>query len=541
MSQGSSDTDVDAVVIGAGFGGLYMLYKLRELGLSTQVFEAGDGVGGTWYWNRYPGARCDVESLAYSYSFDPELEQDWEWSERYPAQPEIEKYLNHVADRYDLRRDIALETRVTAATFDEDTTSWTIETDTGRSVTCRWLITAVGCLSKPKEIDIEGKGSFAGPTYHTPSWPKDGVDFSGKRVAVIGTGSTGIQVIPEIAKQAEHLTVFQRTPNFSLPAQNRDLTGDEIEEFKADYRHFREEQRASAYGVPAPPPEPSALAVAAEERNRKYQQAWDKGGFAEFFPYADLLTDIEANETVAQFVRDKIAGIVDDPELAAKLAPTDYAFGTKRPCLDTRYFETYNRDNVTLVDLRETPLERITGKGIETSDRSYEVDAIVFATGFDAMVGALNAIDIRGRGGALLRDEWKNGPVTYLGLSVAGFPNMFTITGPLSPSVFSNMIVSIEQHVEWIADCVAYVDKAGEAGIEATSTAQDDWVSHVSELADMTLFPQTDSWYVGANVPGKPRVFMPYVGGVGFYRETCDEIVRDDYRGFDLISAPQEA
>jgi cyclohexanone monooxygenase len=537
-ASGSGDTDVDAVVIGAGFGGLYMLYKLREeLGMDVQVFEAGDGVGGTWYWNRYPGARCDVESLAYSYSFDPELEQEWEWTERYPRQPEIERYLNHVADRYHLRDDIEFETKVTAASFDEATTTWTVATDNGRSVTCRWFITAVGCLSMPKEIDIPGADTFAGPTYHTARWPKDEVDFSGQRVGVIGTGSTGIQAIPKIAEQAAQLTVFQRTPNYSIPAQNRVLTAEEIAEFKAGYREYREEQKVSGFGVPVPPPEPSALAVPEEERRAAYQHGWDEGMLTAILAkYEDLLFNKEANETAAEFVREKVATIVEDPEVAEALTPRGYAFGTKRPCMDTGYFETFNQDHVTLVDLRKTPLERVTPTGVKTSDAEYEFDAIVFATGFDAMVGALNAIDIRGRNGDLLRDLWANGPSTYLGLAVAGFPNMFTITGPQSPSVLSNMVVSIEQHVDWISDCIHHVSKSGSVGVEVTEAAQQGWVEHVTELGNMSLFPETDSWYMGANVPGKPRVFTPYVGGVGPYRETCDKIAQNDYEGFDLIS-----
>ena len=529
--------DVDVVVVGAGLGGLYMLYKLRELGLSAQAFEAGDGVGGTWFWNRYPGARCDVESLVYSYSFDAELEQEWEWSERYPSQPEIERYVNHVADRFDLRRDIDFETKVVSAVFDGDTSVWTVATDTGRVLRARFFITAVGCLSQPKQIDIAGVDSFAGETYVTASWPKEPVDLSGKRVAVIGTGSSGTQAIPVIAEQAGHLTVFQRTPNYSIPAHNRVLSDEEVAEFKADYRNYRYEQKISLFGVPIPPPKPSALAVSEEERLADYQEGWDDGLMPAIMGrYEDLLVDKEANETAAQFVRDKIAMIVKDPMVADKMMPMDYAFGTKRPLMDTDYFETFNRDDVDLVDLRETPIETITASGIRTTGADFEFDVIVFATGFDAMVGAFNAIDIRGRGGVVLREEWKDGPRTYLGIGMAGFPNMFTITGPQSPSVLSNMLVSIEQHVDWIGDCITFMGDHDVKEIEATPEAQQGWVEHVAELANGTLFPQTDSWYMGANVPGKARVFTPYLGGVGVYRETCENIAENDYEGFELIS-----
>ena len=539
MSEDASGMgiDVDVVVVGAGLGGLYMLYKLRELGLSAQAFEAGDGVGGTWFWNRYPGARCDVESLVYSYSFDAELEQEWEWSERYPSQPEIERYVNHVADRFDLRRDIDFETKVVSAVYDGDTSTWTVATDTGRVLRARFFITAVGCLSQPKQIDIAGADSFAGETYVTASWPKEPVDLSGKRVAVIGTGSSGTQAIPVIAEEAGHLTVFQRTPNYSIPAHNRVLSDEEVAEFKADYRDYRHEQKISLFGVPIPPPKPSALAVSEEERLADYQEGWDDGLMPAIMGrYEDLLVDKEANETAAQFVRDKIAMIVKDPMVADKMMPKDYAFGTKRPLMDTDYFETFNRDDVDLVDLRETPIEAITASGIRTTGADFEFDVIVFATGFDAMVGAFNAIDIRGRGGVVLREEWKDGPRTYLGIGVAGFPNMFTITGPQSPSVLSNMLVSIEQHVDWIGDCITFMRDHDVKEIEATPEAQQGWVEHVAELANGTLFPQTDSWYMGANIPGKPRVFTPYLGGVGVYRETCENIAENDYEGFELIS-----
>ena len=533
----STSESVDAVVIGAGFGGLYAIQKLRDqLGMSVRAFEAGDGVGGTWFWNRYPGARCDVDSYGYSFSFDSALEQDWEWTQRYPPQPEIEAYLNHVADRFDLRRDINFETRVTAATFDKATARWTVQTDTNVTVEARYLITAVGCLSKVKDIDIKGVETFKGAVYRTGEWPKEPIDFGGMRVAVIGTGSSGVQVIPEIAKQAAHLTVFQRTANYNVPARNRPLSADEIVEWKANYPDYRAASKVSGGGIPVPDPEPSALAVSKEERDAAYQRGWDAGHIPSIlFKYADLLSNKEANETAAQFVRDRISDIVEDPETARILTPTDHAYGTKRPPLGDDFYETFNRKNVRLVDLRATPIERITPTGLTTTDEEYEFDAIVYATGFDAMVGALNAIDIRGSDGTLLRDAWKDGPKTYLGISVAGFPNMFTITGPGSPSVFSNMVVSIEQHVDWIADCLTFIRDRKARGIEATVAAQDMWVEHVNEITMGTLFADAQSWYSGANVPGKPRVFMPYIGGVGPYRIRCDEIAANDYEGFALI------
>lgn len=529
---------VDAVVVGAGFGGMYQLYRLRELGLSTRVFEAGDGVGGTWYWNRYPGARCDVESMSYSYSFSPELEQEWQWTEKYPAQPEILRYANHVADRFDLRRDITFDTRVTSAVYDEDRERWTVTTDTGEVVDTRFLIMATGCLSHSKLPEVPGLERFQGPTYHTAHWPRDGVDFTGRRVAVIGTGSSGVQSIPIIASQAADLTVFQRTPAYSLAAQNRPLEQSEIDEMKANYRSWREAQRTSGFGVPIEPATQSALEVSEAERTAKYQGAWDTGTLTAIIGgYTDTLSDREANDTAAEFVRQKIRERVTDPEVAETLCPRSYPIGTKRPCLDTHYYETYNLPHVHLVDLRKTPLVGLTETGVQTSENTYDVDDVVFATGFDAMTGALNAIDIRGRNGVLLREKWAEGPRSYLGLAVAGFPNLFTITGPSSPSVLSNMIVSIEQHVEWITDAIVHLQQNGLSAIEATVEAEDGWVAHVEEVGNMTLYPQADSWYMGSNVPGKPRVFMAYIGGVGPYRELCTQIAQEGYRGFALTSA----
>jgi cyclohexanone monooxygenase len=529
-----TERSLDAVVVGAGFAGLYMLHRLRGLGLSAQVFEAGDGVGGTWYWNRYPGARCDVESMDYSYSFCDELQQEWRWTERYAAQPEILSYINHVADRFDLRRDIKLATRVTSAVFDDATNRWNVETDQGDRVSARFCVMATGCLSDAQVPDIKGRETFAGPWYHTGRWPHGGVDFTGQRVAVIGTGSSAIQSIPIIARQAAHLFVFQRTPNYSMPAQNAPLDPEYECRVKAAYADFRRQARESRVGFVVERSGDSALAAPPDERQREYEKRWQRGGLGFSAAYTDILTNKDANDTAAEFFRDKIRAIVRDPAVAAALTPTDYPLGTKRLCVDTDYYATFNRDNVTLVDLRKTPLEAITPRGVRTEAAEYAADSLVFATGFDAMTGALLKIDIRGRGGVRLREKWAAGPRTYLGLAVAGFPNLFTITGPGSPSVLSNMIVSIEQHVDWIADCLQHLRGNQRQRIEATPEAEEKWVAHVNEVGHMTLYPLAKSWYMGANVPGKPRIFMPYIGGVGVYRQKCDEVAAAGYAGFTL-------
>ena len=526
--------DVHAVVVGAGFAGLYALHRLRGLGLSVRVYEAGEGIGGTWYWNRYPGARCDVESLDYSYSFSNDLQQEWRWTERYASQPEILKYIDHVADRFDLRRDIRLSTRVTKAAFDETANRWAIETDRGDRVSARFCIMATGCLSAAQVPDIPGRTSFQGPWYHTGHWPHAGVDFTGQRVGVIGTGSSAIQSIPIIAKQAAHLYVFQRTPNYSVPAHNAPLDPEHERTWKADYPERRRQARESRVGFVIERNEQSALEVSADERRRAYENHWQRGGLGFSATFADLLTSRDANETAAEFFRGKIRSIVRDPAVADTLAPRDYPLGTKRLCVDTGYYDTFNRDNVTLIDLRKTPIQAITPRGLRTSAAEYTFDSLVFATGFDAMTGALLAVDIRGRGGRALREAWSGGPRTYLGLTVAGFPNLFAITGPGSPSVLSNMIVSIEQHVDWIADCVTYLRAHGHAAIEATAEAQEQWVAHVNEVGHLTLYPLANSWYMGANVPGKPRIFMPYIGGVGAYRQHCDSVAARGYEGFTL-------
>jgi cyclohexanone monooxygenase len=500
------------------------------------VFEAGDDVGGTWYWNRYPGARCDIESLSYSYSFSPELEQDWTWTEKYPTQPEVLRYIRHVAERFDLRRDITFHTRVTSAVYDDGSARWTVTTGAGEVVSARFLIMATGCLSTSKDPEIPGKERFAGKIYHTGHWPHDGVDFTGLRVGVIGTGSSGIQIIPILANQAADLTVFQRTPNFSLPAGNRPLTAEELGQRKAHYPERRKAERESSFGVSAPLPTRSALEATPDERQDIYQRGWEQGSLVGIMTaYTDILTDKAANDTAAEFIRQQIRSIVKDPQVADALVPRSHAVGSKRLCLDTNYYATFNEPHVHLVDLLTTPLVEITERGVQTSAREYAFDAIVFATGFDAMTGTLLAIDIRGVEGVSLRDRWAQGPRTYLGLAVAGFPNLFTITGPSSPSVLSNMMVSIEQHVDWISDCIAFLRDRGVAAIAATRDAEDAWAAHVELVGNATVYPTADSWYMGSNVPGKPRVFMAYIGGVGAYRQKCDEVARNDYEGFALI------
>ena len=536
MADATGTTDLDAIVIGAGFSGLYMLKRLRdELGISARVFEAGADVGGTWYWNRYPGARCDSEAYVYCFSFDEDLLQEWEWSGKYPEQPEILRYLQHVADRFDLRRDIEFNTRVTAAHFNEADNRWEVETDQGDKFTAQFLITGIGCLSAGQVPDIAGLDSFEGDWYHTGAWPHEGVDLTGKRVGVIGTGSSGVQSIPVIAEQAAHLTVFQRTPQFMIPARHHTVDADYLNDVKANYDEVWAKARTSVGGFPFDTVQRSALEATAEEREEVYEAAWAEGGF-KFLgsSFSDVATDRRANDTAAEFIRAKIRETVDDPDTAEMLVPTDHPFTSKRALIDTNYYETYNRDNVTLVDIRHAPIEEITPQGIRTEDGEYELDIIVFATGFDAMTGTFFKMDIRGRDGQPLTEKWADGPKTYLGLSSAGFPNMFMITGPGSPSVLSNMPVSIEQHVEWISDLIEHMRERGLDVAEAEADAEEAWGAHVNEIADMTLFPLADSWYLGANIPGKPRVFMPYPGGVGTYRKKCDEVTAAGYEGFVL-------
>ncbi len=535
VPSSASAPDFDAVIVGAGFSGLYMLYRLRDvLGLSVRVYEAAAGIGGTWYWNRYPGARCDSESYYYSYSFSEELQQEWVWSSKYPEQPEILRYLEHVAERFELRRDIELGTRVTRAVFQDDHDCWQIQTEGGDAVTAQFLISAAGCLSAANVPKISGLDRFGGAWYHTGAWPHEGVDFSGKQVGLIGTGSTGIQATPPIAAEAGHLWVFQRTPNYSVPARNLLLTPEQTRQIKANYGEIRRKARESFAGFPYDPSDKSAMDVSSEERQATYERLWaEEGGFKFIYgSYNDLLFNEDANGTASEFIRTKIRQIVNDPVVAEKLVPKDYPYGTKRPPIDTDYFHAFNRENVTLVDLREDPITEITPQGLRTTSTEYELDIIVFATGFDAMTGSLLKMDVFGRDGLSLKAKWEAGPQTYLGVQVAGFPNMFTITGPGSPSVLTNMPLAIEQHVEWIGDCISYLRQHGLTRVEATEEAEDAWVEHVRRVAEHTLFPRANSWYLGANIPGKKRVFMPYVGGFAPYRRRCDEVAANDYEGF---------
>jgi cation diffusion facilitator CzcD-associated flavoprotein CzcO len=526
--------DVDVAVVGAGFAGLYMLYRLRGLGLSARVFERGTDVGGTWFWNRYPGARCDIESVDYCYSFSPELLAEWAWTERYATQPEILRYLHHVADRFALRRDIQVGTGVTSMRYDEPGNRWLVSTDAGEVVSARHCVLAVGNLSSVKRPGFAGLDGFRGEWYHTAQWPAGGADFGGKRVGIVGTGSTAIQAVPQIAKQAAEVYVFQRTPNYSMPARNRPLPQDELRAILRGYGERRRAAERSDSGVPVAPPERSALEVTAEERRRMYEAGWQRGGInALSYAFTDFFSDERANRTAQEFAREKIRQTVRDPEVAEALCPAHH-IGTKRTCVDTGYFETYNRDNVHLVDVRSSPITGVTPGGLATTSGEYGLDVIVFAIGFDAITGALLEIDIRGVGGLSLADKWSQGPRTYFGLCVADFPNLFMITGPGSPSVLSNMVISIEQHVDWIADCLVHLGDRGIDRIEASPGAEDAWGRHVNELADATLYPQASSWYVGANIPGKPRVFMPYVGGCGNYRRECEDVVERGYEGFVL-------
>jgi cation diffusion facilitator CzcD-associated flavoprotein CzcO len=527
-------TELDALVIGAGFAGLYQLLCLRDrLGLSVQALEAGGGVGGTWYWNRYPGARCDSESHVYWYTFSPELMREWEWSERYPGQVEILRYLNFVADRFDLKRNIRFNTRVVAASYEAN--RWQVRTEGGETYVVKFLITAVGCLSTANVPDFPGLDDFAGDWYHTGQWPHEGVDFTGKRVGMIGTGSTGIQAAPVIAASAKHLTVFQRTANYSVPARNAPLTAEfrrYIKEHASDIRTFTHE---TINGMAFRIEERRAVDTPPEEREKIYEAAWERGGLQFRAAFQDMMIDKRANDTAADFVKRKIRSIVKDPKTAAILSDIDHPYAAKRPPIDTNYFETYNRPNVTLVDLRKAPIDRISHAGICTTEAEYPVDIIVFATGFDAMTGPMLRMDIRGRGGVVLKDVWEAGPRNYLGLQVAGFPNLFMITGPGSPSVLCNMPVAIEQHADWITDCIRHLNDRGLECIEARADAMDKWVAEVNEAAHKTVLPLAKhSWYLGANIPGKPRVFMPYAGGMLRYRQLCAEVAARDYEGFML-------
>lgn len=527
-------TNYDAVVIGAGFSGLYALHRLRGLGMNVKGYEAGDDPGGTWYWNRYPGAQVDIESLEYSYSFDPELEQDWHWPEEFSRQRDLEAYANHVADRFGIRSLIQFGTRVNHLRFDEDLNRWHIGTDQGDHVTAKYVIAATGSLDATNIPEFAGADSFQGEWYHTSRWPKDGVSFAGKRVGVLGTGSTGIQLIPVVAQEAAHLTVFQRTANFSMPSRNRPMDPGHEREFKQNYRRHREAMKNNASAVtPTGYPDQSIFDVSDEERERILNHAWEaRSGFKFIRAFNDILTNADANEIVAEFVRRKIRETVTDPEVAELLCPKTHPIGTKRPCLDSGYYETYNRDNVTLVDVRANPITGLTPAGLRTTGGEYELDMLIYATGFDAMTGSLQRMNVTGVGGKDIRDTWAEGPANYLGMVVAGYPNLFMVHGPGSPSVLAQMITTGEWQVDWIADRLKYLEEHGYERIDTTPEWEEAWGREVQAIADATLFGRADSWYVGANIPGKPRVFMVYIGGFDLYKQRCDDAVADNYRGF---------
>jgi len=531
--------NVDVVVVGAGFSGLYLLYRLRKAGFSTRVFERGGGVGGTWYWNRYPGARCDVESLQYSYSFDEQLQQDWHWPEKFSAQPDILAYANYVADRFDLKKDIEFNVVVKGSWFDENSNRWKITTNTGEKINSQYFIMATGCISTTQIPNIKGLSDYVGNTFHTGDWPHEEVDFSGQSIAVIGTGSSGIQSIPVLAKQAKKLTVFQRTPNYSIPSQNEPMTKKYERSWKDVYSERRKEMRYSAHGSLKDLNDVPALSVDKDQRQELYAKRWGIGGTGFLGSFNDLLTSADANYTAAEYVRQQIKKVVNDKETAEILCPRSYPIGTKRICIDTGYFETYNRENVKLVDISKKPIQRLVADGIIVDDQLYPFDSIIFATGFDAMTGSIFNVDIKGRDGLALKDKWNAGPKAYLGLMSASFPNLFMITGPGSPSVKSNMIMSIEQHVDLVTETLLTMRSRGLSVVEPELEAENKWVDHVQEVANKTLFPQANSWYMGANIPGKPRLFMPYIGGVGAYRQICEEIVANNYRGFKFEKSKQ--
>ena len=533
------NVDVDVVVVGAGFSGLYLLYRLRKAGFSTRVFERGGDDGGTWYWNRYPGARCDVESLQYSYSFDEQLQQDWHWPEKFSAQPDILAYANHVADRFNLKKDIEFNIEVKASRFDENLKTWKITTNTGEEIDAQYFIMATGCISTTQIPNIKGLSDYVGNTFHTGDWPHEEVDFSGQSIAVIGTGSSGIQSIPVLAKQAKKLTVFQRTPNYSIPSQNEPMTKKYERSWKDVYSGRRKEMRYSAHGSLKDLNDVPALSVDEDQRQELYTKRWAIGGTGFLGSFNDLLTNADANYTAAEYVRQQIKRVVKDKETAEILCPRSYPIGTKRICIDTGYFETYNRENVKLVDISKKPIQRLVTDGIIVDDQLYPFDSIIFATGFDAMTGSIFNVDIKGRDGLALKEKWNAGPKTYLGLMSASFPNLFMITGPGSPSVKSNMIMSIEQHVDLVIETLLSMRRKGLSVVEPELEAENKWVDHVQEVANKTLFPQANSWYMGANIPGKPRLFMPYIGGVGAYREICEEIVANNYRGFKFEKSKQ--
>jgi len=538
----------NVLVVGAGFAGMYAVYRFRRQGLTVKVLEAGSDVGGTWYWNRYPGARCDVPSLEYSYSFSPELEQEWDWPEVFSAQTDILRYANHVADRFDLRRDMQFNTRVVGVEYRQDENLWRLTTEQGEQFEAAFVVMATGCLSVPNKPELPGADSFVGEVLHTGLWPKEHVDLAGKQVGIIGTGSSGVQAIPELAKQAGHLYVFQRTPVYTVPANRKQMRNDVQQEFRDSYREIRRMQQRNQGGISTFRPLQSdrrwqreGVDRASEKQILKLTPGQRRNlvatqGLASLLAFRDVYTDPEANDVANELYREAVRGMVADPVVAARLLPKDYGLGCKRQVLDRDYYATFNRDDVTLVDLQETPLDTITAQGLRTSDMQYELDVLIYATGFDAMTGALLKANVRGRDGRSLADKWRYGPVAYLGLQMQGFPNLFTVTGPGSPSVLCNMLVAIEQHVNWIGDCIAHMRNNGFKSIEPLAESEDEWIAHVNEVAQGTMYtaPSCNSWYLGANIAGKPRIFMPYVGGYPRYRERCERAAANGYEGFAL-------
>jgi cyclohexanone monooxygenase len=537
----------DVLVVGAGFAGMYAVHRFRSQGLTVKVLEAGSDVGGTWYWNRYPGARCDVPSLEYSYGFSPELEQEWDWPEVFSAQEDILRYANYVAEKFDLRRDMQFDTRVVSVEWLDDAARWRLTTEKGERFEAPFCVMATGCLSVPITPDIRGAQRFRGEVYHTGMWPKTPVDLAGKRVGIVGTGSSGVQAIPELARAAGHLTVFQRTPVYTVPANRKRMRAQVQQEFREHYREIRDMQQRSAGGVSNFRPRKSVHRDGDASTNplparlldltpAQRHAVMDRFGLGALLAFRDIYTDPEANAIANDLYRDTVRTMVRDPATAERLLPKSYGLGCKRQVLDRDYYDTFNRDNVTLVDLVETPIDTITESGIRTVAREHALDVLIYATGFDAMTGALLRADIRGRGGRALAEQWRDGPVTYLGLQMSGFPNLFTVTGPGSPSVLCNMLVAIEQHVNWIGDCIAWLRANGVATIEPRPESEQAWIAHVNEVAAGTMYtaPTCNSWYLGANIPGKPRIFMPYVGGYPRYRERCEQEAAHGYEGFAL-------
>ena len=521
--------ELDVIIVGAGFSGLYMLYKMRKMNLKALIIERASDAGGTWFWNRYPGARCDIESIEYSYSFSDELQQEWNWSNRYSDQSEILDYVNYVVKKFNLKENIVFNTSVKSATFDENLKNWIVETDS-KSYSSKFCVMATGTLSSIKQPNFDGLENFKGDWYVTGEWPHEKLDFTSKKVAIIGTGSSAVQSIPVIAQEAKNLTVFQRSPNYTIPANNRPLTEKELSNAKSSYDQIREKAKYTRAGIGYNQfEERKLLDLSSEEIKKELNNRWKIGGQEIFTAgFTDVGVNVEANKIVADFVKSKIKEIVKDPNVAELLSPED-AIGCKRLCADTNYFETYNRENVELIDLNSNPINSITENGILTKNKEFKFDTIIFATGFDAMTGALQAIDITGKNGKKLKQVWKDGPKSFLGLLINGFPNLFTVTGPGSPSVLTNMMVAIEQHVEWISNCINFLSKSNLNEVEADELFQIEWMDHIEEVAKNTLRYTCNSWYVGANVPGKKRVFMPYAGGFGKYREKCDEIAENNY------------